>query len=161
MSSVDAVVSNSRSAFLDNSTTPAPPRLQLAVLTCMDARIDVFKLLGLHPGDAHVLRNAGGRATEDVVRSLAISQALLGTREVMVIHHTDCGLSKLPDSDVTDQVAQMAGSRPTFEPLTIDDEAAAVRADLEHLRQSPYLHPGTSARGFIYDIAAGRLDEVT
>lgn len=161
MSSVDAVVSNSKSAFLDNSQTPAPPRLQLAVLTCMDARIDVFKLLGLRPGDAHVLRNAGGRATEDVVRSLAISQALLGTREVMVIHHTDCGMSKLPDADVADQVAQTAGSRPTFEPLTFTDEAAAVRADVERLGESPYLRPGTAVRGFIYDIAAGRLDEVT
>lgn len=159
-SSVDRVLANARRSELANRHTPAPPKLKLVVLTCMDARIDVFDLLGLQPGDAHVLRNGGGRVTEDVVRSLAVSQALLGTEEVMVIHHTDCGMSMHDDARMRAEVERVAGSRPDLDFLTFTDDAEAVREDVRQLRQSPYLRRSSVIRGFIYDIAQGTLGEV-
>lgn len=121
---------------LGGGQVPAEPRLKLAVLTCMDARIDVHKLLGLRPGDAHVIRNAGGVVSEDVIRSLAVSQGRLGTEEVMVVHHTQCA----------------AG---------FEDEQQAVRDDVLRLRRSPELARRDQVRGFIYDVERERLDEVT
>lgn len=136
MSAIDRVVSNSRDVQLGTSHAPAQPRLQLAVLTCMDARLDVHRLLGLRPGDAHVVRNAGGVVTEDALRSLALSQANLGTREVMVVHHTECA----------------AG---------FEDDEQAVRDDVLKLRESAQLPHRDQVRGFLYDVRRERLDEVT
>jgi carbonic anhydrase len=135
VSAIDRVLSNSRYAHVGTSQAPAEPRLKLAVLTCMDARIDVHKLLGLRPGDAHVIRNAGGIASEDAVRSLALSQQTLGTREVMVVHHTQCA----------------AG---------FADEQQAVKDDVLRLRAAPELAHRDDVRGFIYDLQRERLDEV-
>lgn len=161
MSSIDRVVSNSLQAFLANSNTSPTPRYRLCVLTCMDSRIDIFKLLGLHPGDAHVLRNAGGRVTDDVVRSVALSQAVMGTEEVLVLHHTDCAMTRLSEDEAVQRLANVAGRAPDFEMLTIADDQAGVREDLAKLRASEFLLHRDQVRGFIYDIERGRVDEVT
>ena len=160
MSAIDRVVSNSLHAFLGNSHTPPTPRLSLCVLTCMDARIDTFKLLGLRPGDAHVLRNAGGRATEDTIRSIALSQAVMGTEEVLVLHHSDCAMNRLSEAEAAQRISNVAGREPDFPMLTFEDHEAAMREDLELLRTSPYLLKRDQVRGFVYDLGAGRLDEV-
>ena len=138
----------------------APPRRQLAVLTCMDARIDVLALLGLEPGDAHVIRNAGGRATEDAVRSLSISQAILGTREVMVIHHTGCGMLAAHDSAVAARLEEATGHAPDFEVGSFADEEEGVREDVRLLRQNRHLPHRDRIRGFLYDLASGDLQEI-
>ncbi len=140
---------------------PSPPALGLAVLTCMDARIDPMRVLGLEEGDAHVIRNAGGRASEDAIRSLVISSQLLGTREFMVVHHTDCGMLTFTNDEIRDQIRQNVGvdaSHVDFLPLT--DLDTNVREDIEEIRSSPLLPRDISVRGFVYDVRSGRLREV-
>lgn len=132
----------------------ARPGRRLAIVTCMDARIDVFAILGLHLGDAHVIRNAGGRVTDDVLRSLALSSHVLGVDTVAVMQHTGCGLAGVTD----DELRQLTGATLGFFP--IDDHAAALREDIDLLAATPYLHPLKVIAGFVYDIESGAVDDV-
>ena len=126
----------------------------------MDARLDVYQSLGLDPGDAHVIRNAGGVVTDDAVRSLVISQRLLGTREIMLVHHTDCGMQTFSDDELKDAVEADTGRRPPFSFEPFDDLEQDVRDSIARLRASPFLPHRDCIRGFIYDCATGRLNEV-
>ncbi|HEV8638576.1 MAG TPA: carbonic anhydrase [Chloroflexota bacterium] len=140
---------------------PMPPGRRLAVLVCMDARIDPARALGLEEGDAHVIRNAGGRASDDAIRSLAISQQLLGTREIVVVHHTDCGMTTFSNGQLRDKLATELGadaSRIDFLPFT--DLEQSVRDDLRTLRTSPLLLKDVPISGFVYDVRTGRLSRV-
>jgi carbonic anhydrase len=137
------------------------PRLELAVLTCMDARIELFDVLGLSRGDIHMLRNAGGLATDDAIRSLLLSQHALGTREIMVIQHTDCGLHRLHDSDLAGRIEATTGHRVAFPFGGFDDLDDSVRSSVARLRSEPTLiGPRESIRGFVYDVRTGALREV-
>lgn len=138
---------------------PVPPALRLAIVTCMDSRIDLFALLGLHLGEAHIIRNAGGLVTDDVVRSLTLSQALLGTREVMVIQHTGCGLHGDED-DLRERVVAATGAQPAGRLGAFADIEASVRGQLDALAAAPELVGGDSARGFVYEVETGRLREI-
>lgn len=139
---------------------PSPPALEVAVVTCMDCRIDPAALLGLGLGDAHVIRNAGGLVTDDVLRSLTLSQALLGTREVMVVQHTGCGLHADED-DLRNRVEAATGTRPDQALGGFADLRESVRAQVARLREAPGLPAGANARGFVYDVATGRLEEIS
>jgi carbonic anhydrase len=132
----------------------ARPSQRLAVVTCMDARIDVFAALGLHLGEAHVIRNAGGRVTDDVLRSLALSSHVLGVDTVIVMQHTKCGLARVTD----EELQRLTGADVGF--LPIDDHAAALREDLDVLANTPYLAPITRLAGFVFDVESGELDDV-
>ena len=136
-----------------NVADPRPSR-HLAVVTCMDARIDVFAALGLHLGEAHVLRNAGGRVTDDVLRSLALSSHVLGVRTVVVMQHTKCGLAGVTDRELQERTGADLGFFP------IDDHAAALREDIDLLTTTPYLAPVTVVAGFVYDVESGEIDDV-
>ena len=138
---------------------PVPPALELAVVACMDSRIDLFGLLGLHLGEAHIIRNAGGLVTDDVLRSLALSQSLLGTREIMVVQHTGCGLHG-EEEGLRSRVSEATGSEPPWPLGAFDDVEASVRRQLEILGSTPHLVGGDSARGFVYEVETGRLREV-
>jgi carbonic anhydrase len=144
--------------FEANGAGPVPVR-GVAIVTCMDCRINPYALLGLSPGDAHVIRNAGGIVTDDVLRSLALSQALLETRQILVIQHTGCGLEG-DEADLRRQVAEAAGAEPPWPLGAFDDVEASVRRQVALLRGSPWLLGGESARGFVYDVETGRLREV-
>jgi carbonic anhydrase len=140
---------------------PMPPGRKVAVLVCMDARIDPAKALGLEEGDAHVIRNAGGRASDDALRSLIISQQLLGTREVVVIHHTDCGMLTFSNDDLRRQLAERFDADPTdIEFLPFSDVAQSVRDDVATIRRSPFIPDDVPVSGFIYDVRSGRLEAV-
>lgn len=130
------------------------PSRRLAVVTCMDARIDVLAALGLHLGDAHVIRNAGGRVTDDVLRSLALSSHVLGVDTVVVMQHTGCGLSGVTDAELR----RLTGAHLAF--LPIDDHGAALRSDIDLLVTQPYLEPLTTVAGFVYDVETGEIDDV-
>jgi carbonic anhydrase len=136
------------------------PALHLAVVTCMDSRIDVFAALGLENGQAHILRNGGGVITDDVVRSLALSQRKLGTREIVLIHHTDCGLSKITDDGFRAELQEDTGMPPSFAIESFTDVEASVRGSIARIRSSPFLPYRDSVRGFVYDVDTGRLREV-
>lgn len=136
------------------------PRLKLAVVACMDSRLDVFAALGLRPGEAHVLRNAGGVVSDDVVRSLAISQRRLGTREVMLVHHTDCGMQKVTDDGFRTELMETAGVAPAFAIESFTDLDADVRQSILRVRRSPFLPHRDRVRGFVYDVDDHRLREV-
>ncbi|MDE2969803.1 MAG: carbonic anhydrase [Chloroflexota bacterium] len=138
----------------------APPALGLAVVACMDARLNVHALLGIAEGDAHVIRNAGGVITDDAVRSLVISQRLLGTREVMLIHHTDCGMMTFHDDDVKDAIQADTGLRPAFAMEAFADLDGDVRQSMARIQASPFIPHKDGVRGFVYDVATGRLREV-
>jgi carbonic anhydrase len=136
------------------------PSLRLAIVTCMDSRLDVFAALGLDSGEAHVLRNAGGVITDDVIRSLAVSQRRLGTRETMLIHHTDCGMQKLTDDGFRAELQDETGVAPAFAIESFDDVEADVRQSILRVRRSPFLAHREVVRGFVYDVDTGRLREV-
>ncbi|MGB7588408.1 MAG: carbonic anhydrase [Solirubrobacterales bacterium] len=136
------------------------PSRSLAVVACMDSRLDVFAALGLHAGEAHVLRNAGGVITDDVIRSLAISQRRLGTREVMLIHHTDCGMQKLTDDGFRAELQEATGIAPAFAIESFENVDADVRQSILRVRHSPFLPHRDHVRGFVYDVDTGRLREV-
>jgi carbonic anhydrase len=138
----------------------ARPRRQLAIVTCMDSRLDVVAALGLHPGDAHILRNAGGVITDDVIRSLAVSQRRLRTREVMLIHHTDCGMQSLTDDGFRAELQEASGVAPAFAIESFTDLDADVRQSLLRVRRSPFLLHRDCVRGFVYDVDTHRLREV-
>lgn len=151
---------NSRLHFLGSAARIVEPVRHLAILTCMDARVDVSALLGLRPGDAHVIRNAGGRASTDALHALAVSQAVMHTREVMVIHHTDCALGRLTQAQLVERISAASGHQFTEELGCFTDPISAVVDDLERLRTSPYLPARDKIRGFIYDLTSNVLTEV-
>jgi carbonic anhydrase len=139
-----------------------PPRRRFAILTCMDARLDPAKALGLAEGDAHVIRNAGGRASDDALRSLVISQQLLGTQEVIVIHHTDCGMLTFSNDDLRGLLSErLAADAGEIDFLPFSDVAQSVRDDVETIRTSPYIAADIPVSGLIYDVRTGQLHAVT
>ena len=144
-----------------NQPLPAQPAKKLLVLTCMDARVDPAKILGFELGDAHVLRNAGGVVTDDVIRSLAISQHLLGTEEIVLMHHTRCGMLGLTDQDLADRLEQSSGQRPPWPSHGFDDLDEDVRESKRQLVESPFIPRTANVRGYVYDVATGELREVT
>ncbi|HYT11945.1 MAG TPA: carbonic anhydrase [Candidatus Nitrosopolaris sp.] len=137
-----------------------PPSKRVAVLACMDARLDTHKILGLEEGEAHVIRNAGGVATDDAIRSLVISQRLLGTQEIILIHHTDCGMLTFKDDDVKAKIESEVGIRPSFALEAFASPEADVKQSIARIEASPFIPNKTSVRGFVYDVKTGRLNEV-
>src|SRR4051794_27734226 len=163
MSSVDEMLeSNKRfAAEFTGGDMPMPPARKVAVLTCMDARIDPAKMLGLDIGDAHVIRNAGGRASDDAIRSLIISSTLLGTREFVVIQHTDCGMLTFSNDDLRARLADERGTDASdIDFLPFGNLEQTVRDDVERIRQTPHLDPSIEVSGYIYDVASGSLSEI-
>ncbi len=137
-----------------------PPAKQVAIVACMDARLDPARALGLQEGDAHVIRNAGGVVTDDAIRSLAISQRLLGTKEIILIHHTDCGMLTFSDDEVKAQIEQDTGIRPPFALESFADVDADVRQSIARITASPFVPDKSHVRGFVYDVKTGTLGEV-
>jgi carbonic anhydrase len=162
MSSTDTFVTNSGryAADFDKGHLPLPPASHVAVVACMDARLNPYGVLGLSEGDAHVIRNAGGVVTDDVIRSLTISQRLLGTNEIILIHHTDCGMLTFHDDDVKAQIEADTGIRPPFALEAFPDLEGDVRQSIARIKASPYIPNKDSIRGFIYEVETGRLVEV-
>jgi carbonic anhydrase len=144
----------------DKGQLPLPPANKLAVVACMDARLHVSKILGLNEGDAHVIRNAGGAVTDDAIRSLAISQRLLGTEEVILIHHTDCGMLTFTDDAVKGQIQKETGIRPPFALEAFSNLEDDVRQSIARIKASPFVPKKDRVRGFVYDVKTGRLNEV-
>ena len=163
MSVTDELLQNN-AAYAENfdkGELPLPPAKKLAVVACMDARLDVHAILGLAPGDAHVIRNAGGVITDDEIRSLTISQRLLGTREIILIHHTDCGMLTFTDDELRQQIHEEAGIKPHFSMESFSDLEEDVRQSIARIRNSPFIPNKDSVRGFVYEVETGRLREVT
>jgi carbonic anhydrase len=144
----------------DRGDLPLPPAKRIAVLACMDARLDPHRLLGLAEGDAHVIRNAGGVVTDDEIRSLAISQRLLGTREIILIHHTDCGMLTFTDDDFRTGIEKEVGIKPEWAAESFTDPAEDVRQSIGRIKASPFIPKKGSVRGFVFDVATGKLAEV-
>ena len=162
MSVSDELLANAeryRQAF-DKGDLAMPPAKGLAVVACMDARLNPFGILGLSEGDAHVIRNAGGVVTDDVVRSLAISQRLLGTTEIILIHHTDCGMLTFKDDDVKAQIEADTGIRPPFALEAFGDLEGDVRQSIARIKASPFIPHRDAIRGFVYEVETGRLRPV-
>lgn len=157
----DYLANNADYARSFKGPLPMPPGKHVAVVACMDARLDVYRILGLHEGEAHVIRNAGGVVTDDVIRSLAISQRLLGTREIILIHHTDCGMLTFTDDDFKRSIQEETGIKPGWAAEAFGDLAEDIRQSLRRLEASPFVTKHVSARGFVFDVATGKLDEVT
>ena len=151
---------NARYAEGFSGPLPLPPSRGVAVVACMDARLDVYRILGLRDGEAHVIRNAGGVVTDDEIRSLAISQRLLGTREIILIHHTDCGMLTFTDEDLLGAIEQDTGVRPTWACETFTDLEDDVRKSIKRITDSPFVPATGSVRGFVFAVATGRLTEV-
>jgi carbonic anhydrase len=145
----------------DNGDLPMPPGKSLAVVACMDARLNVYALLGLREGQAHVIRNAGGVVSDDVLRSLVISQRLLGTREVILIHHTDCGMLTFTDDQVKADIEADVGLRPHFALEAFADLERDIRQSIARIKASPFVPNKDSIRGFVFDVRSGALQEVT
>ena len=145
----------------DKGDLPLPPAKRLAVLACMDARLNPYAVLGLQEGDAHVIQNAGGVVTDDEIRSIAISQRLLGTEEIILIHHTDCGMLTFEDGDFRQQIQQETGIKPAWSAETFANLEDDVRQSIARIKSSPFIPKKDSVRGFVYDVHTGRLDEVT
>ena len=157
----DLLQNNSRYAeTFDKGDLPLPPARQLAVVACMDARLDPHRVLGLKEGDAHVIRNAGGVVSDDVIRSLTISQRLLNTQGIVLIHHTDCGMLTFRDDDVKDGIEADTGLRPSFALEAFSDLDQNVRQSIARIKASPFIPRKDDIRGFVYDCATGRLNEV-
>ena len=163
MTATDDVLKNNvqYAESFDKADLPLPPGLNMAVVACMDARLDTHKLLGIQEGDAHVIRNAGGVVTDDVIRSLVISQRLLGTTEVVLIHHTDCGMLTFRDDDVKDAIQADTGLRPSFAMEAFGNLEGDVRQSISRIKASPFVPAKDQIRGFVYDCATGRLNEVS
>ena len=147
--------------YFTSGDLPTLPAKKVAVLACMDARLNVYGALGLREGDAHVIRNAGGVASDDAIRSLVISQRLLGTREIILIHHTDCGMLTFRDDEVKAAIEADTGLRPPFALEAFPDPAQDVRQSIRRITASPFVPHRDSVRGFLYEVATGRLREVT
>ena len=164
MSAVDEFLANNAAysrSFNPPSHLPMTPGKRVAVVACMDARLDVYRVLGLHRGHAHVIRNAGGVITDDVIRSLAISQRLLGSCEIMLIHHTDCKMVTFTDDEFKASILADTGIRPSWAAEAFTDPVEDVRQSLRRLRACPFLTRTESLRGFVYDVADGALREIT
>jgi carbonic anhydrase len=162
MSAIDDLLRNAEryaEGFADAGLAAAP-RTRVAIVACMDARLDVFRLLGLREGDAHVIRNAGGVVTDEEIRSLVISQRLLGTEEIMLIHHTECGMLNLDDDDFRRTLQRDTGITPEWNAHAFSDLADDVRSAIARIKASPFLPHRDRVRGFVYDVATGRLREV-
>ena len=144
----------------DKGDLPMPPAKKVAVLTCMDARLIPSRVLGLQEGDAHVIRNAGGVVTDDTIRSLAISQRLLGTEEIVLIHHTDCGMLTFTDDDFKRSIQDDTGIKPEWAVEAFNDLDEDVRQSIARIQSSPFI-PKKNVRGFVYDVKSGALREVT
>jgi carbonic anhydrase len=145
----------------DKGSLPLPPARRVAVLACMDARLNPYGLLGLDEGDAHVIRNAGGVVTDDEIRSLAISQRLLGTEEIMLIHHTDCGMLTFSDDEFRRQVHEETGIKPQWSCETFADLEEDVRQSIARIKASPFIPKKDAVRGFVYEVETGKLREVS
>jgi carbonic anhydrase len=163
MSVTDQLIENNRSYAdrFDKGDLPLPPARKVAVLACMDARLDPARALGLEEGDAHVIRNAGGVVTDDEIRSLAISQHLLGTEEIVLIHHTDCGMLTFKDEDLAEKLEEATGERPSWKANSFDDLEQDVRDSIGRIKDSPFVPNKSSVRGFVYEVETGRLREVS
>jgi carbonic anhydrase len=159
---IDELVANNKAfaARVEEHHLPVEPSRHLAIVTCMDSRLDVFAALGLGDGEAHVLRNAGGVITDDVIRSLALSQRKLGTREVMLIHHDKCGMTTVTDDGFRAELREATGIAPAFAIESFTDVEADVRQSIERVRRSDFLHHRDAIRGFVYDVDSGALREV-
>ena len=162
MSSTDEFVANAEryAASFDKGDLPLPPAKHSAVVACMDARLNPYGVLGLSEGDSHVIRNAGGVVTDDVIRSLAISQRLLGTTEIVLIHHTGCGMLTFHDDEVKAQIEADTGIRPPFALEAFPDLESDVRQSIARIKASPFVPNKDSIRGFVYEVETGRLREV-
>lgn len=162
MTAIDELLNRNRELEdrLRGDRSSPEPSLHVAVLTCMDARIRVFELFGLIQGEAHVLRNAGGVATDDVIRSLALSQRKLGTREVLIVQHTSCGLSMVTEDEFKDELEEDTGLRPTWAVEAFREVKDSVRTSVQRVRRSAFLPHTGNVRGFVYDVHTGELTEV-
>ena len=162
MSVTDELLRNNEAyaESFDKGDLPLPPAKKVAVLACMDARLLPSRILGLEEGDAHVIRNAGGVVSDEEIRSLAISQNLLGTEEIILIHHTDCGMLTFDDQQFSDQLKEQTGERPTWPARTFSDLEEDVRDSIARINGSPFI-PHKNVRGFIYDVATAKLTEVS
>jgi carbonic anhydrase len=162
MSSTDDVLGNAEryASSFDKADLPLPPARKLAVVACMDARLIPTKVLGLEEGDAHVIRNAGGVVTDDAIRSLSISQRLLGTEEIVLIHHTDCGMLTFTDDEFRRAIQDDTGVKPSWAAETFPDLDEDVRQSIARIKASPFI-PRKNVRGFVYDVETGGLREVS
>lgn len=156
----DYLANNAEYAAQFSGPLPLPPSKHVAVVACMDARLDVYRILGLKEGEAHVIRNAGGVITDDEVRSLAISQRLLGTTEIILIHHTDCGMLTFTDDEFKRAIRDEVGLEPAWSAESFPDLDEDVRQSIRRIENSPFITKTTSLRGFVFDVATGKLDEV-
>jgi carbonic anhydrase len=163
MSQTDQLLDNAKSYAqkFDQGDLPLPPDKRVAVLACMDARLNPYGLLGLNEGDAHVIRNAGGVVSEDAIRSLAISQNLLGTEEIVLIHHTDCGMLTFTDDEFADKLEAETGERPEWHAHAFSDLSSDVREGIERIKGSPFIPRTDKVRGFVYEVETGELHEVS
>ncbi len=162
MSVTDELLQNNEAyaESFDKGDLPIPPAKGVAVVACMDARLNVYGMLGLQEGDAHVISNAGGVITDDEIRSLAISQRLLGTREIILIHHTDCGMLTFSDDELKQQIQDDVGIKPHFPMESFSDLESDVRQSIARIQASPFILHKDSVRGFVYEVETGRLREV-
>jgi carbonic anhydrase len=162
MTETDRLLQNNESyaASFDKGGLPGPPGRKVAVLACMDSRLDPARVLGLEEGDAHVIRNAGGVVTDDALRSLAISQHELGTEEIVLLHHTKCGMQTFTDDEFAEKLERETGSRPEWRAHAFADLEQDVRDSIDTIRSSPFIPRTDSVRGFVYDVDTGRLREV-
>src|SRR5689334_18503949 len=157
----DLLANNAEYAASFSGPLPMPPGKGVAVLACMDARLDVYGLLGLQEGEAHVIRNAGGVVTDDAIRSLAISQRLLGTEEIILVHHTECGMLSFTDDDFKRQIQEDTGIKPAWAAEAFGDLDEDVRQSIARIKASPFVPHKDAVRGFVYDVKSGRLNEVS
>jgi carbonic anhydrase len=162
MSTTDELLANNEAyaASFDKRDLPAPPGRKVAIVACMDARLNVYGALGLTEGDAHVIRNAGGVVTDDAIRSLAISQRLLGTEEIILIHHTGCGMLTFTDDDFRSSIERDTGIKPEWAAESFTDLEADIRQSIARIQASPFIPRKDSIRGFVYEVESGRLREV-
>src|ERR1700716_1743778 len=156
----ELLANNAKYAENFSGPLPLPPAKHIAIIACMDARLNVYGALGLNEGEAHVIRNAGGVITEDEIRSLAISQRLLGTTEIVLIHHTDCGMLTFTDDEFKKSIQEEVGVKPPWAAEAFPDVEEDVRQSLARVRNSPFIPKKDSVRGFVFDVATGRLNEV-
>jgi carbonic anhydrase len=163
MSVTDELLANNETyaSQFDKGDLPLPPAKKVAVVACMDARLDPARVLGLEEGDAHVIRNAGGVVTDDEIRSLAISQRLLGTEEIVLIHHTDCGMLTFSDDDFRRSIQEETGIKPEWAAEAFGDLDEDVRQSIARIKASPFVPRKDAIRGFVYEVETGRLREVT
>jgi len=155
------LANNARYAQEFAGPLPMPPARHVAVVACMDARLNVYATLGLHEGEAHVIRNAGGVITDDQIRSLAISQRLLGTREIILIHHTDCGMLTFTDDQFKRAIQDETGIKPSWSAEAFPDPDEDVRQSIARIKASPFIPHKDAIRGFVFDVATGKLNEVS